>query len=189
MDYDRAIEELNIAIPMSPGSAEARAIRAFVLRRRGDIEEAIPDLLRSIELDPGNFSPHYVLADTYVILGDYERSISYYDRALELAPNNFGLKILRAYALTNIDVNSSAMRELIDDPAFSDGSSSVEILYRWEISLTRAGLRIGDECHWVSSSGIGHQADRILSGRFDARHYRVLFGPTKNCSRRTLNPH
>ncbi len=135
LDYSRALQQLDFAIPLAPGNSEAYAIRAFVLRRRGNLAKAIPDLSRAIELDPDNFSPHYVLANTYVILDQYAQSLPHYDRALELAPANFGLKILRAYALLSQDVNSPAMFELTQDPAFSDGSSAVEIAYRWEMAL------------------------------------------------------
>jgi len=135
LDYDQALDHLNYAIPLAPGNAEAYATRAFVLRRRGNFEEAIPDLVRAIALDPGNFSPYYVMADTYVILGQYERAIAYYDKSIELAPANFGLKVLRAYALTGLNLDSSAFTELISDPAFVDDSGSGTLRYRWEIAM------------------------------------------------------
>ena len=135
LDYGRALEQLDMAIPLAPGSAEAYALRAFIIRRSGAIEDSLPDLVRSIELDPGNFSPHYVLANTYVMLGRSQDAIPHYDRAIDLAPGNFGLKIQRAYALTNLDRESTAFSDLIDEPAFLDGSANVEILYRWEVAL------------------------------------------------------
>ena len=142
LDYERAIEQLNFAIPMARGNAEAYALRAFILRRRGDIEQAVPDLDRAIELDPGNFSPYYVLAETYVMLRRYEESITYFDKAIELAPRNFGLLILRAYARTNLDIETMAFRELIDEPAYSDGSSLVETQYRWEVALIEGDYQL-----------------------------------------------
>ena len=136
LDYERALAQLDYAIPLAPGNAEAYAIRGFIKRRSGDIEGSVPDLIRAIELDPGNFSTHYVLANTYVMLRRFSDSISHYERSIELAPGNFGLKILRAYALTSIDGTSSSLADLIADPAFMDGSSAVEILYRWEVAMS-----------------------------------------------------
>lgn len=136
LDYDRALEQLDYAIPLAPGNSEAYAIRAFIKRRSGDIQGSVPDLTRAIELDPGNFSTHYVLANTYVMLRRFDESISLYDRSIELAPRNFGLRILRAYALTSIDSASSSLPELTTNPAFMDGSSSLEVLYRWEVAMS-----------------------------------------------------
>lgn len=135
LDYDRALAQLDIAIPVAPGNADAYALRAFIIRRSGDIAGSLPDLLRSIELDPGNFSPHYVLGNTYVMLDQVREAIPHYDRSIELAPENFGLKIQRAYALVNLDRASPAISELVGEPAFLDGSSDVEVFYRWEAAL------------------------------------------------------
>jgi tetratricopeptide (TPR) repeat protein len=152
LDYARALEHLDIAIPLVQGNAEAYAIRAFVLRRRGDIEDAIPDLLHAIELDPGNFSPHYVLAETYVILGLYEQAIDYYNKAVLIAPNNFGLRILRAYAQTDLDINSSALRDLTKDPTFADSSGSVSVEYRWKIALSERNFDLAMDVIRLSQS-------------------------------------
>ncbi len=157
LDYDRSIEQLDIAIPMVPGNAEAYAIRAFVLRRRGDVEDAVPDLLHAIELDPGNFSPTYVLAETYVILGLYEQAIAYYDKAVQLAPDNFGLRILRAYALTDLDIDSSALRDLTIDPVFADSSGSVTGEYRWKIAMSERNYDLA-----MDLIGLG-QSDAVSS--------------------------
>lgn len=135
LDYDRALEQLNFAIPLAQSNAEAYAIRAFILRRRGDIEESIPDLDHAIDLDPGNFSPYYVLADTYVMLGQYELAINFYDKAIELAPENYGLEILRAYAMTAVDINSPALRELSRAERFAENTGAATLRFRWEIAL------------------------------------------------------
>lgn len=156
LDYGRALEQLAFAIPLAPGNSEAFAIRAFILRRRGDFDAAIPDLVRAIELDPGNFSPHYVLANTYVILYKYAQAIPYYDKAIALAPRNFGLKILRAYALTSLDANATAIGDLTRHPAFSDGSSAVEIAYRWEVALMERNYDL------AMNAIDSHQADAVI---------------------------
>ena len=135
LDYDRALEQLNFAIPLARNNAEAYGIRAFILRRRGDIEEAIPDLAHAIELDPGNFSPHFVLADTYSMLDDFPQAISLYDRAIELAPDNFGLKILKTYAQVGLDRDSTAMRELMKHPSFTVNSVPGPLRFGWEMAM------------------------------------------------------
>ncbi len=135
LDYARALEQLNFAIPQARSNSEAYAIRAFILRRRGDIEAAIPDLVRAIELDPGNFSPRYVLADTYAILGRYEQAIDLYNQSMELAPENFGLRILKAYAQLSLDVSSSEFTNFSRESSFAAYSGPATIRFRWEIAM------------------------------------------------------
>ena len=135
LDYARALDQLNFAIPLARSNSEAYAIRAFILRRRGDIEAAIPDLVRAIELDPGNFSPRYVLADTYAILGRYEKAIDLYNQSMELAPDNFGLRILKAYAQLSLDVSSAEFTNLSRESSFAAYSGPATMRFRWEIAM------------------------------------------------------
>ena len=145
LDYQRALEQLNIAIPHTRSNSEAYAIRSFILRRLGDFEAAIPDLVKAIELDPGNFSPRYVLADTYAILNQFEPAIDLYNQSIEMAPENFGLNILRAYAWLSLDINSSEMRNFSQEPSFAEYSGPATLRFRWEIAMLERDYELAME--------------------------------------------
>ena len=133
LDYDRALEQLDIAIPMVPGNAEAIAIRSFILRRRGKFDDSIPDLERAIDLDPRNALWSFEVGNTYGHLGRWEQAVSYYDRAVQLSPNDPYARLLRAYALIALDIDSTALRDMMTDPTLPDEPNL--ILSRWETAM------------------------------------------------------
>jgi TolB-like protein/Flp pilus assembly protein TadD len=116
LDYDKALEQLDIAIPQLPGNANAYAIRAFILRRRGDFAASIPDLDHAIELDPRNALWPLELANTYGQLHQFKRADEYLDKAVQLSPNDYGIRLSRAYNAIGLNIDSTAMRDFMADP-------------------------------------------------------------------------
>ncbi len=116
LDYQRALEQLDIAIPLLPGNAQAYAIRSFILRRKGEIAESIPDLDHAMVLDPRNALWPNELASTYSQLHQFKRADEYFDKAVQLSPNDYGIRLARSYNDIALDIDSTALRDLMTDP-------------------------------------------------------------------------
>ncbi len=116
LDYQRALERLDIAIPLVPGNAQAYAIRSFILRRKGEIAESIPDLDHAMVLDPRNALWPNELAYTYSQLHQFKRADEYFDKAVQLSPNDYGIRLARSYNDIALDIDSTALRDLMTDP-------------------------------------------------------------------------
>jgi len=69
------------------------------------------------------------------MVGRYEEANEYFDTAIALNPNDYTVHAGRADNLLAIDPESTAIRDLLDDPEFSDGRSSFWLIYRWRMAL------------------------------------------------------
>jgi len=90
-DYDyesgnckAAMEDLNKAIEMNPGYAEAYNNRGFVRMRLGEVEEAIVDFDTALGLRP-NY-PHALMnrGDAYKMLGDKSMALANYGMVIAM---------------------------------------------------------------------------------------------------------
>ena len=86
-DYDRALQEYELAAQLSPGAAELFVLRAFIQRRVGAWDEALENLSRAIDLDPRNLDLLDQQAQNYRILRNYDQAERLWDRLLEIAPD------------------------------------------------------------------------------------------------------
>ena len=141
-DYERALEILDDAIPRAPQLSIGIARRGYILRRSGRVEESVGELRKALELDPRSASRHYNLAQTLNMVGRYEEARDYFDSAIALNVKDYTLHAARAYNLCAIDPESSAIRDLLNDPAYSDGKSSFWVLYRWRMALLERDYEI-----------------------------------------------
>ncbi len=87
LDYDRALEEFEIARKSQPNNSELLSMIGFVQRRQGKIEEALSNIKRSAELDPLSHNLAWEVGVTFLLLRKYEEAEHYIGRAIELAPD------------------------------------------------------------------------------------------------------
>ncbi len=94
-DYDRARDELRIALQLTPNDAEIWDGLGAIDRRQGRWDDSIADLEKAREFDPRNTSGIWNLAETYAWLGrlaDAERMIA---QGLEVNPEAHFFRVLR----------------------------------------------------------------------------------------------
>jgi TolB-like protein len=87
-DYDRALEELEIAGRSLPNNTEVLTLSARLERRLGRWQESVRHFERVIELDPRNPIAHIDLCTTLTMLRHYRQVIEIADRALAAFPKN-----------------------------------------------------------------------------------------------------
>ena len=115
-DYDRALEEFELAAQTLPGNADLAYSRAAIRRRRGGAAESLHLWERALELDPRAADLWYEIGLTYVLLGRYDKAEEYYSKALEIAPEFEEVRVQAAVNRCNqnatVDSCAGALGEL-----------------------------------------------------------------------------
>lgn len=86
-DYEKAIENYNMAILLNPLFSEAYFGRALAYYKLKEYDKAIADYTKVIELDPKNPIVYNNRGDVYYRKGDFGTAIKDYDRAIMFNQN------------------------------------------------------------------------------------------------------
>src|SRR5437870_6964774 len=81
-DYDRARDELAIALRTLPNNARIFDLSAPIDRRQGRWHDAVHNHERAMELDPRNVTTLIAAAVTYRSLRDYRQALAIFDRII-----------------------------------------------------------------------------------------------------------
>ncbi|MDD5023002.1 MAG: AAA family ATPase [Candidatus ainarchaeum sp.] len=85
-DYEKAIENYNMAILLSPVFSEAYFNRALSYYQLKNFEKSISDYSKAAELDPKNPIIYNNRGDAYYRKQDYHTAVKDYDKAITLNP-------------------------------------------------------------------------------------------------------
>ncbi len=97
LDYDRARDELAIALRSEPNNARIFEWLGLIDRRANRWNDAARDLERAIELDPRNVKILIGVAETAELMRNYARARAASDRLITLEPNNSDWRKWRAW--------------------------------------------------------------------------------------------
>jgi serine/threonine-protein kinase len=95
-DYQRAIDELDVARKTMPQNFDIEVIRAAIARRQGKWNDTLDGLRRAAIYDPRNSSPPFELGQTYAHLRRYAEADAAYAQAAELSADPALSQIRRA---------------------------------------------------------------------------------------------
>ena len=95
-DYDRARDELAIALRTLPNNARIFDLSAPIDRRQGRWDDAVRNHERAMELDPRNVTTLIAAAVTYRSLRDYRQALAIFDRIIALEPKDILYRLRRA---------------------------------------------------------------------------------------------
>jgi serine/threonine-protein kinase len=87
LDYERALEQFEIAKKLKPGAMDSYASIGYVQRRQGKWEDCLKNLKHALKLDPRSSLLALEIGETMVDLSRYDEAEEYFDRALTLAPD------------------------------------------------------------------------------------------------------
>jgi len=118
-DYDRAMDELALALAAQPNNSAVYAGIAAVQRRRGDWEQAAENWAKTAELDPLYYHWQEELAYTYGFVGQYGEADAIWRRGIALAPDIPGLRVWRAINLLSWTGDIQAARSILESMAGS----------------------------------------------------------------------
>ncbi len=86
-DYEKSIENYNMAVLLNPLFSEAYFGRALAYYKLKEYDKAIADYTKTLELDPKNPIIYNNRGDVYYRKGDFVKAIKDYDKAVMLNPN------------------------------------------------------------------------------------------------------
>ena len=87
-DYDRALEELKLAMQLLPNEARLYVLAGAVDRRTARFTEADANFKRAVELDPRNFIVLMEAGSTFQGMRRYAEARRLYEQALNVLPND-----------------------------------------------------------------------------------------------------
>jgi len=97
LDYDRARDELNIALRTMPNNGRIFELNGYIDRRQGHWDDAEHKLERAMELDPRNDDILFGAGFTYLCSRDYKRAREISDRGLALSTKSNYARLLPAW--------------------------------------------------------------------------------------------
>jgi TolB-like protein/Tfp pilus assembly protein PilF len=94
LDYDRAREELAVALRTLPNNARIFELNGYIDRRQARWNDAVRNLERAVELDPRNDDIFFGTGFTYLCARDYKRAREIANRGLALPTKNNYARLL-----------------------------------------------------------------------------------------------
>jgi TolB-like protein/Tfp pilus assembly protein PilF len=134
-DYDRALDQFEIASRLSPSNADAARLIAAVERRKGKWQEALVAYENVAKLDPQN--PHTVLEllQTETSMRRWEDAARWADRLRVMVPTSVVAKIQRGYIDFWWKGDIHLLKSLVSQvPVGFDPDGSVTAA-RWEAAM------------------------------------------------------
>lgn len=107
-DYQKAIDDLDKVIKLSPGHgkpfAKAYSNRGSIYYAIANYQKAADDFSKSIEVDPLNPDVYYNRGNAYLAMEDYKSAIKDFNKALEFNPGDTeaGIKLKLAYSKNDL---------------------------------------------------------------------------------------
>ena len=145
-DYDRANDELAIAVRTLPNNARVFEWSGLIDRRQNRWHDAVRNFERAMELDPRNVRILTSAAGTYRQVRDFARAREIVDRLITLEPNNIGRRLWRAWTevweRADLRPVQTVLEKVFDDPALlrtnAEGAFEFSLFSRNPASAERA---------------------------------------------------
>jgi TolB-like protein/Tfp pilus assembly protein PilF len=135
-DYDRALEEFEVARRALPNQDDILQHVGWIRRRQSRWDEALALHLRSLELSPLDASLWRETAGTYLYLREYDKAIEYFDRSIAISPDHvasYGMNALAFWLSTGDLAGARASLEQLP----GTGGSFIDYLWFWQYVLER----------------------------------------------------
>lgn len=142
-DYDRAIENYNMAIILNPNFLECYFNRALCYYNKKNYDKSIEDYSKAAELDPDNPMIYNNRGDAYYRKQDFERAIADYDKAISINPNYLKAHYNRGLAYACLQDYETAIENFTKvteiDPNFAEAYNArglaYEYLEKWDEAI------------------------------------------------------
>jgi len=134
-DYDKALEQFEIASRLSPSNADTRRLIAAIERRQGKWQEALGAYERVAKLDPQNPSTARELMYTNSSMRRWPEAARWAEQMRALAPTSLVAKIQSGYIDFQWKGDTRLLNSMLDEiPAGVDPDGSVTAA-RWDAAM------------------------------------------------------
>src|SRR6266498_620208 len=141
LDYETALNEVDIARRRLPNAADVFALTAYIHRRQGHWENCASDLERAVQLDPRNVWLLQDTAQTYQFLRRFSEAAAAWDRTLAVAPSDPNTRVWRALVDMDSRADMQPMQDVIEKIISEDPSAVDTIPEHWlYLTLCRRDL-------------------------------------------------
>lgn len=144
---DAALVEVDKAIQINPGYAEAYFRRGIINFDKNNLNQAILDYSKSIELNPNNVDAYCQRALVYETSALYNEAISDYDKALRIKPEYTWALIKKAGLCDKVGNFSEALeayKKFVPLAEKEDSLSTKPLNPGWTFSIKDAKKRIAE---------------------------------------------
>jgi TolB-like protein/class 3 adenylate cyclase/Tfp pilus assembly protein PilF len=170
LDYDRARDELAIAVRTMPNNARIFEWRGYIDRRQGHWNDSARDLERAIELDPQNRDLLFQTAFTYICLREYKRAREISDRGVDLESTNNYMRLLPGWIDFHERADTERWHATLEKIVMDDPASARDLTRgRFFVGLYRRDPSAAD--HALSALGEGTLRGRSIGAIEFSRAY------------------
>jgi TolB-like protein len=173
-DYDRALEQLELARKALPNSAEVEENLAAITRRKGDLAAALAPFRRAAILDPRSPDTFVQLGLTYQDLGRFAEADSAFARAASLGEGVFG-SYARAWNLVIWKGDLAPLGALLSkiEPGTDRYAAYVHGIYRlgWysrDFAAAIRAARSDTASDWVDANNVSLPRQLYLAWAYQA---------------------
>jgi serine/threonine protein kinase/Tfp pilus assembly protein PilF len=131
LDYETALNEVDIARRTLPNAADVFALPAYIRRRQGHWENCAKDLERAVQLDPRNVWLLQDAAETYHHERHFSEAAVAWDRVLAVAPGDASTRVWRALVDLDSRAETKPAYEAIQNIVTEDPSAVDSIAEHW----------------------------------------------------------
>jgi len=141
-DYDKAIENYNMAILLNPIFSEAYFNRALAYYQLKNFDKSIADYTKSMELDPQNPIIYNNRGDSFYRKQDFQSAVKDYDKAIALNPNYLKAFYNRGLSYASIEEYEKAVEDFTKvvklKPDFAEAYHLRGLAYEYAGTLSSA---------------------------------------------------
>src|SRR5436190_7205825 len=136
-DYQRALEQFELASRLSPSNGDARRLIAAIRRREGKWEEALEAYERVAELDPQNPNTIREVFVTNTSMRRWPEAAHWGERMRAMAPGSLVAKMQSGYVDFWWKGDTQLLKSIVDQvPAGVDPDGAVTSC-RWDVAMLR----------------------------------------------------
>jgi len=134
-DYERALEELDIASRLSPNNSDVRRLSASIRRRQGKWQEALEGYERVVRLDPQNATAVRELVFTNTAMRRWPEAAHWAQRLRAIAPESLVGKIQGGYIDFWWKGDTRLLKSFLSEVPLGIDPDGVVTAGRWDLAM------------------------------------------------------
>ncbi len=187
LEYDRALEQLNLAREKQPKNSNILETIGYIKRRQGKMDETVAILKNALEINPRSLEIMYNLADTSYLLRNYVEAESMYRRGISFNPDYVRIYLGSSGGMANLYFgwrgDTIKVRELLEEVSRKALSSDDQDIFHYYSALANIFDRnLPQALHYLSlmsAEAMDNQFYFISKARLYAQVYGLMDDKSK----------